>query len=128
MIVVPATVPVVRVLARMASAMKVPVVTDAVRAATGTAVVVVAVVAVANAKVRAKVLKVKAPTQASVSVSTRKVAPWHPRLLWVRIRLASQGRIVAHAMHRRVSAPSARNAQIARSAVDVAVVALTVQT
>lgn len=110
MIVVPATVPVVRVPVRMASATKVPV----AKAATVTAVVVVVEVAVANAKVRAK-----APTQASASVSTLKVAQWHQRLLWVRIRLASQGRIVVHAMHRRVSV---------RNAVAVAVAELTVQT
>lgn len=94
----------------MANATKVPV----AKAATETAVVVVAVVAVANAKVRAK-----APTQASVSVSTLKAAQWHQRLLWVRIRLASQGRIVVHAMHCKVSV---------RNAVAVAVAELTVQT
>jgi hypothetical protein len=115
MTVAPATVPVVMAPARMACAMKAIV----AKAATATAVVEVVEVAVANAKVRAK-----APTQASVSVSTPKVAQWHQRLPWVLMRLASQGQIVAPAMPRKANA---KNVQSVKNVVVVAGAVQTVQ-
>ena len=96
-------------------------------ATTGVAVVV-AVVAVASAKVKVSKAKDKAPMPASVSALMQKVAPWRQRLLWVKMHLASQGRIVARAMRHRVSALNVVNVQSVRNAVVVAVAAQTART